>query len=105
MDGVMTEAGRKCGRASRGTCIGLSARLGSRAFSLADRIGPPPTIITGRGNDGKRTPSLLTLSRRPAETVPAGLIGRACFRPEDSPEILDSNPRLESIRDWTKPCG
>ncbi len=47
MGDVMAETGRKRRQTSRGRRIGLPARLGCEAFSLADRIGPPPAILTG----------------------------------------------------------
>jgi hypothetical protein len=58
----MAETGWRGARADSGGHTGLSARLGSGALSLADPMGPPPSIIRGRGNGQKGTPGLLGLS-------------------------------------------
>ena len=63
--GAMAETGWRCARADSGRRTGLSARLGSGALSLADPMGLPPSVITGRGNGPKGTPGLLGLSRGP----------------------------------------
>ena len=60
--GAMAETGWRCGRADSGGRIGLPARLGSGAPSLADPMGPPPSVVTGRGDSPKGTPGLLGLS-------------------------------------------
>jgi len=96
--GVLAELGWGCARADIGGHTGLSARLGSGALSLADPMGPPPSIITGRSNSPKGTPGLLGLSRGPPDSLPAGLIGRTYFRRENTPEILASNPLPESMQ-------
>jgi hypothetical protein len=74
--GVMAETGWRRGRADSGGQTGLPARLRSGALSLADPMGPPPSIITGRGNGPKDTPALLGLSRGPEDNLVARLIGR-----------------------------
>ena len=71
----MAEAGWRRGRANSDGCIGLPARLGSGALSLTDPMGPPPSIIRGRGNDPKGAPSLLGLSTGPPDSLLPGLIG------------------------------
>jgi hypothetical protein len=70
----MAEAGWRCGRADSGGRTGLRARLGSEALSLADPMGPPPSIITGRGNGSEVTPDRLGLSRGPPDSLPAGRV-------------------------------
>jgi len=42
-------------------------RFAFGALSLADPMGPPPSVVRGRGNGSKGTPGLLGLSRRPAD--------------------------------------
>jgi len=83
---------------------GLPARLESGALSLADPMGPPPSIITtGRGKGPNGTPGPLGLSRGPPDSLLlAGLIGRTDFRRENTPETLDSNPLQESLPAWTE---
>ncbi len=63
------------------------APLGSEALSLADPMGPPPSVITGRGNGPKGTPGPLDLSSStapwratdegPAQDVPVWLLAPA----------------------------
>jgi len=60
--GAMAETESRCARAEIGGHTGLSARLGSEALSLADPMGPPPSVVTGRGDSPKGTPGLLGLS-------------------------------------------
>jgi hypothetical protein len=53
----------------RVACAGQAkplARIGSGALSLADPIGPPPSVVTGRDNGSEGTPGLLGLSRGPS---------------------------------------
>ena len=66
-------------------------RFAFGALSLADPMGPPPSVVRGRGNGSKGTPGLLGLSRRPADSLPARLIGRSDSRQVNSPEILDAS--------------
>ena len=58
------------------------ARFGSGKLSLADRMGPPPAIIRGRGNGSEVTPDRLGLSRGPtykrSASLPAWLITPGC---------------------------
>ena len=95
----MAEAGWRRGRANSHGCIGLPARLGSGALSLTDPMGPPPSIITGRSNGPKGTPSLLGLSRGPTARQPARRADRThLLQTGGTPAILDSNPLQESMQ-------
>ncbi len=60
--GAVAETGWRCGRADGGGRIGLPARLGSEALSLADPMEPPPSVVTGRGNGPEVTPDRFGLS-------------------------------------------
>lgn len=71
----MAETGWRRGGADSGRRIGLRVRLGSGELSLADPMGPPPSVVTGRGNGPKGTPGLLGLSTEPPDSLLAGLIG------------------------------
>ncbi len=60
--GVMAKTGWRRGRTKSGGRIGLPARLGSGALSLADPMEPPPSVVTGRGNGPEVTPDRFGLS-------------------------------------------
>ena len=78
----MAETGWKCGRRNSGGRIGLHARLGSGALFLADPMGPPPSVIRGRGNSPQGTPGPRGLSRgstyRQSAGLPAWLMAPGC---------------------------
>ncbi len=56
----MAETG--CGRVDSGGRIGLPGRLGSGELSLADPIGPPPSVVMAKGDWPEVTPDRLGLS-------------------------------------------
>jgi hypothetical protein len=72
MDGVMAETGRKREQTSGGKRIGLPARLGSGALSLADPMEPPPSLVTGRDNGSEATPDRPGLSSEPEDSLHHG---------------------------------
>jgi len=103
--GAMAETGSRRGPADSSGHTELPARLGSGALSLADPMGPPPSVIRGRGNGPKGTPGPLGLSRGPPDSLLAGLIGRTYFRRENTPEILDSTLCRRVCRPGRSFCG
>jgi hypothetical protein len=68
---AMAETGWRRARADSGIHTRLSARLGFGALSLADPMGPPASVISGRGNAPKGTPGHPDLSSGSEDSLPA----------------------------------
>ncbi len=90
--GAIDKTGRGLGRVDSDGYIGPPARLGSGALSVTDPIGPPPTIITARGNQAKVTPDRSGRSREPEDGVLVWLVGRTYFRQERAGRSLTGQP-------------
>ena len=61
LDGVMAETEWRRGRADSAGRTGPPVRLGSGALSFAEPMEPPPTVVTGRGNEPEGTPDRFSL--------------------------------------------
>ena len=62
MGSVMAKKEWRRGRADSGGRTGLPVRLGAGALSFAEPMEPPPTVVTGRGNEPEVIPDRFSLS-------------------------------------------